>query len=303
MKAPEATAVAAFDVGGTRVKAALVDVQLQVIAAVTVPTPPTISTDPGGALRPVLDDLRGRVEGVKIVRAGVVVPGLVDDDTGTAVLAVNLGWRDVPLGRLVGDALEVPTRIGHDVRGGLLAEQRLGAAHGTDSVLFVPVGTGIAAATMVDGHLLRAGGWAGEIGHAVVDADGALCACGSRGCLETIASASAIARRYTERTGRDATAEDIARRVVEGEVEARAVWTEAVDALAQVLAVTLTATGVDRVVVGGGLVLSGEVLLDPLRRALHARMTLGRRPEVVASQLLDRAGCLGAAVLAWDSVE
>ncbi|AKU14976.1 ROK family protein [Luteipulveratus mongoliensis] len=303
MKAPTVTAVAAFDVGGTRVKAALVDVGLQVIASVTVPTPEGIADDPATALKPVLEELIDRAEeGVKVVHVGVVVPGLIDDESGVALLAVNLGWRDLPLRQQITDGLGLPAAIGHDVRAGLLAERRLGAAVGAQDVLFVPIGTGIAAALMIDGHLLNAQGWTGEIGHAIVDPSGALCSCGARGCLETIASASAIARRYSAVTGRKVTASDVAALVDAGTDDAaRQVWAEAVDALATVLSTTIIATGADRIVIGGGLVLSGDTLLEPLRRAVGARMTLGRRPEIVASQLQDRAGCLGAAVLAWNS--
>ncbi|MDE9365388.1 ROK family protein [Luteipulveratus sp. YIM 133132] len=293
--------VAAFDVGGTRVKAALVDRDLDVIATVTVPTPADIAVDAGAALRPVLDTLRARAAGTTVVGAGLAVPGLVDDATGTGILSVNLGWRDQPLGDQLTAAFGLPCVVGHDVRAGLLAEQRVGAAAGAANVLFVPVGTGIAAALMVDGRVLRAGGWAGEIGHAVVDPDGHPCPCGARGCLETIASASAVARRYAERTGRPVDAADVAALVRDGDETAGEVWHAAVDALAAVLCTTLTATGIDRVIVGGGLVLSGDLLLVPLRRAVEQRMTLGRRPQIVASRLLDQAGCLGAAVLAWDA--
>lgn len=294
---------AAFDVGGTRIKAALVDAELGVHAQLTAPTPSSFAADPGGALANLMPALLADADtGVTLERAAVVVPGLVDDEAGIAMLSVNLGWRDLPMADVVGVALGVPTRLSHDVRAGLLAERQLGAARGVDHALFLPLGTGIAAALMVDGRVLRAEGMAGELGHAVVDPQGAACPCGGVGCLETIASASAIARRYTERTGRRATAQEIAELVRTGtDEDAGRVWAEAIEALASVLGTVLMATGIDLVIIGGGLVLSGETLLAPLREALAARTTLGHRPDVVASTLLDRAGCLGAAVRAWET--
>lgn len=292
---------AAFDIGGTRIKAALLDRDLSAYAVLTVPTPRDLAADVPAVLEDTLAQLIAAADQpVEVVRAGVAIPGLVDEPNGIALLSVNLGWRDLPLAADVTARLGVPTAIGHDVRAGLLAERRIGAARGADQVLFVPLGTGIAAALMVDGRVLQAGGWAGEIGHVVVDPAGRDCPCGARGCLEVISSAAAVARTFAETAGRGASAQDVAELVDAGDSTAKAVWDNAIDALASVLATTVIATGIDRVVVGGGLVLSGETLLWPLRAALAARMTLGREVEVVASELLDRAGCLGAGVLAWD---
>ena len=96
---------------------------------------------------------------------------------------MNHGWRDLPIRAQVTEAVRIPTVVGHDVRAGLVAEARLGAAVGARDALFLPLGTGIAAALMVDGHVLSGGGWAGELGHVSVDPDGPPCACGGTGCL------------------------------------------------------------------------------------------------------------------------
>ncbi len=297
--------VVALDVGGTRVKAALVDSCLTVLASSAEPTPADIATVFGDTVesttRRLVTQLRAQGGEVRLVGCGVVVPGLVDAVMGVGVLSVNLGWRDLQIREAVESRLGVPTSVGHDVRSGLVAEARVGAARGAADALFVPVGTGIAGALMLDGSVVAAGGWAGELGHVVVDPQGPMCPCGGRGCLETIASASAIAREYAARTGRGVGAQEVARLAAEGDPVATAVWHRAVVALADAIVTTATITGVELVLMGGGLAQSGEVLLAPLRAEIAARLTFQRPVRLVPAALGDRAGCLGAACLAWDA--
>lgn len=298
--------VAAIDVGGTRIKAALVNASFDVLTRATVPTPSDIAADIGAVVQATVAALLVSAEQqdvhVRLVGCGVVVPGLVDEERGVGLLSVNLGWRDLPVRDPVASHLGVPTVVGHDVRAGLLAETRLGAARGARHALFVPVGTGIAGALMLDGAVISADGWAGELGHVVIDPSGPPCPCGATGCLEVIASASAMERAYAARAGRRVTAEEIAARAEAGEADASAVWVEATSALAQAIVATVTITGVDLVLIGGGLAESGEAFLAPLRAAVTRRLTFQRPPRLEKAALGDRAGCLGAACLAWDAL-
>jgi glucokinase len=298
--------VAAVDVGGTRIKAALVDRACAPVATLTRPTPTGLATDLGDVVKEIVSDLLTAAgapgPASRVVGCGVVVPGLVDAAAGVGVFSVNLGWRDLPIADLVGAALGVPVVDGHDVRSGLLAELRLGAARGARHALFLPVGTGIAGALLLDGAVIDVDGWAGELGHLVVDPAGPVCRCGATGCLEAIASASAVARELERRTGRPVTAEQVADGVVAGDPEASAVWARAVGALASAVVTTVTITGVDLVVVGGGLAGSGPVLMDPLRAEVARRLTIQRPPRLEVAALGALAGCLGAACLAWDSL-
>ncbi|MFF4353881.1 ROK family protein [Streptomyces sp. NPDC001530] len=296
--------VVAIDVGGTRLKGALVDAAAHRFHEETRSTPrdqgPDAVVDAIVAFATELAE-RGRRAGGTVSGAGVVVPGLVDESKGVAILSANLGWRDLPLRSMIESRLALPLGFGQDVRAGGLAEFRLGAARGTVTALFVPVGTGIGAAMVVDGHLVSSGGLAGEIGHVAVDPAGASCGCGRRGCLETVASAAAVMRRYAERTGRAASGGgEIAHLAVSGDPVARMVWDEAVDALAAGLATCTTLLAPEVIVLGGGLAESGGLLLDPLRGALDARLTFERRPRLARAELGDRAGALGAALLAWE---
>lgn len=293
--------VAAVDLGGTRTKAALVDRDLTVVERLVEPTPLDLGTAIGAAVAGTLGRLSAAASGLRVIGCGVVVPGLVDEGSGVGVLSVNHGWRDLPIRSRVSSATGLPTVVGHDVRAGLVAEARLGAAVGATDVLFLPLGTGIAAALMVDGHVLSGGGWAGELGHVSVDPTGPECPCGAVGCLEVIASAAAVGREYASRTGDSVDARVVAQRVVAGDAVAVAVWDRAVDALARAIHATLTLTGIDLVVVGGGLAQSGELLLGPLRQQIEALRTFQRPARVVPATLGDWAGCLGAACLAWEA--
>ncbi|MFC5169960.1 ROK family protein [Streptomyces mutomycini] len=237
------------------------------------------------------------------VAAGVAVPGIVDAEHGIAVYAANLGWRDVPLRRLIGDRLGgIPVALGHDVRTGGLAEGRIGAGRGADRFLFVPLGTGIAGAIGIAGTIeAGAHGCAGEIGHIVVRPDGPECGCGQRGCLETLASAAAVSRAWAAASGDpDADAADCAEAVASGDPVALRVWQDAVEALAAGLVTALTLLDPRTLIIGGGLAEAGETLFTPLRAAVEERVTFQKLPHIVPAALGDTAGCLGAGLLAWD---
>jgi glucokinase len=151
--------------------------------------------------------------------------------------------------------------------------------------------------------LAGAHGRAGEIGHVHVAGHDDPCACGGLGCLETVASARAVAARYARRTVRDRrrgplTAAEVTSLVERQDPDAVAVWTEAVSALADVLAGTVSTLDPAAVVLGGGLAKSGELLLAPLRAALAQRVTLGPPPLVTVASLGDNAALVGAGLLA-----
>lgn len=293
--------IVAVDVGGTEMKGALFDERLRVRASERRHTP--AADGPQAVIEAaahLLGELVARASGAALrsVACGVVVPGIVDEDRGVAVLSANLQWRDVPLRGLLEARLGLPVTLGHDVRAGGLAEAESGAGRDASSLLFVPVGTGVAAATVIGGRPLTGGGYAGEIGHLRAVADGARCGCGGRGCLETVASARAVAAAYTARTGRAVDgALDVAARL-DADPDARAVWGDAVAHLADALAGAVATVAPEVIVVGGGLARAGDALLCPLRRQLADRLPLQPLPRLVPAQLGDGAGCFGAALLA-----
>jgi glucokinase len=298
--------VVALDVGGTAIKCALVEPGGTIRHAERHPT------GAGRGAQAVVDTIltvaedladKARTDGLTPVAVGVAVPGVIDEAAGVAVWAANVGFRDVPVRDLVTARLGLPTALGHDVRVGGIAEARLGAGRGHQHLLFVAIGTGIAAAHVVGGTaFVGAHGAAGEIGHIVVRPGGARCACGQFGCLEAVASAAAVGRRYAELAGVPVTAAEVAARAGAGDDLAAQVWRETVDALADGLSTGQTLFDVEVMVVGGGLAEAGDELLDPLRAALPRRLTFQRQPRLVRAALGDEAGCLGAALLASDNL-
>ncbi|TYC68216.1 ROK family protein [Streptomyces sp. CB01881] len=299
--------VIALDVGGTHIKGAVVQDGRLVDSA---QWHTRAGRDPDAVIETVLgcaDELVTRAlrHGGGPAAAGVVVPGLVDEEAGTAVLAANLGWRDTPVRRWLAEHLDLPVAFGHDVRAGGIAESRLGAGRDCRNFAFVPVGTGIAAALVIDGRPFPGDhGFAGEFGHLVVRPGGDRCACGNRGCLETVASAAAVARRYAGASGETGvSAKDVLRRAQEGDGPAVQVRDEAVDALADGLAALTVLLDFERIVIGGGLAEAGEPFLNPLRTAVAERLTFRAAPRLVAAELGHRAGSLGAALLAQDLLD
>ncbi|MEU0632209.1 ROK family protein [Streptomyces sp. NPDC005989] len=299
--------VIALDVGGTGMKAALVGADGTLLYEARRATGRERGAE--AVVESILtfaSDLRAYGEdhlGESAVAAGVAVPGIVDAENGVALYAANLGWRDVPMRELLGDRLGgVPVALGHDVRTGGLAEGRIGAGKGADRFLFVPLGTGIAGAIGIAGTIeAGAHGYAGEIGHIVVRPDGPDCSCGQRGCLETLASASAVSRAWAAASGDpEADAADCAKAVESGDPAALEVWRNAVDALAAGLVTALTLLDPSTLIIGGGLAEAGETLFTPLRAAVEERVTFQKLPHIVPAALGDTAGCLGAGLLAWD---
>lgn len=288
-----------LDVGGTSMKGAVLTRDLTRVTTVRNPTPRGEA-----AVEAVLDTVDELVAKADEPPAaiGLAVPGVVDDERGVAVWSENIGWRDVPFRDLIAERTGLPVAVGHDVRAGGTAEFRLGAAQGVDNALFMPIGTGIAAAVLIDGHLCVAGGYAGEIGH-MATGSAEPCVCGGVGCLEAVASGPAVARDYTRRTGRKVNADEVAALVETGDADARAVWDSTIDLLGGALAVATALLAPEVIVIGGGLSKAGDLLLVPLAADLDRRLTFHRRPRMVAPRFGDEAGSVGAGLWARDLLE
>ncbi len=289
----------AFDVGGTYVKAATVDADGIVATPIRMPSPPR-SPRIVAELLELLEHARDRL-GTAPQAVGLALPGIVDDDAGIGVYSENLGWRNVDFGALASDRLGLPVAVVHDVRASALAEWRAGSAVGLHDAAVVTIGTGIAAGLIVGGRMLVREGYAGEIGHAVVRPDGEPCVCGNRGCLEAVASASAIARRYAAATGEQVSGARVVAERLGHDTTARAVWHDAVDAIAYALSQLAASLAPEAFVIAGGLSEAGDLLIEPLRMRLghYARL---HTPALVRARCGEHAGVVGAALRARDAL-
>ncbi|MCU1528033.1 MAG: hypothetical protein JWP75_1796 [Frondihabitans sp.] len=282
------SSVLGVDVGGTTIKARLFTPQDEILGEWRVATPRADATAQA-TIATVIDILDAARNVSRVDAVGLAIPGVVDDEAGLAVQSVNLGWSDVPIRALLSERAGMPTGFGQDVRAGALAESLSGAGRGARGGLaFVPVGTGLASAFVVDGVALVSGGWAGEIGQVVIQH-------GSHAGLrvEEVASAGGLARRLGA-----ANALEVADRVRAQDPGAVIAWDETVEVLADTLSWIAAVAAPEIIVVGGGLAESGPLLFDPLRRALDARLAHSRRPALSPAHHGDAAAIVGAGLLA-----
>jgi glucokinase len=294
--------VVAVDVGGTEIKSALVDSDLNVISTINAPTPKADKT--GVETVKAIVELIAQFSKQQTVSAiGLAVPGALDEPAGTSRWSGNLQWENLPIRNLLADAVNIPVAFGHDVRTAAVAEMRSGAAKGAQNAIFIPVGTGIAAALIIDGEIRSADGFAGEIGH--VNVSGKYpCVCGKSGCLEAASSTLAISKTYEVNSGKTGvTTEEIYKLVVAGDPVATQVWNDATAAMARACEVLITILAPDVIVFGGGLSNAGETFLKPIREYLDSSLTFQRKPRLEIAHYKSQAGAIGCAMLAFDLVK
>jgi glucokinase len=300
--------VAALDIGGTKIAGALVDGHGTIVVRAQRATP---AREDGETVMRAVEEVIGELAGSPLwgraQALGIGSAGPVDASAGT-VSPVNVpGWRDYPLVRRVREAAGgLPVELIGDGVAITAAEHWQGAARGHDNALCMVVSTGVGGGLVLDGRLHPGPtGNAGHIGHISVDLAGDPCPCGSRGCVERIASGPNIARRALENGWRpgpdgDASAAAVAAAARAGDAIAVASFERAARALAAGIAATASLVEIDIAVVGGGVGKAGDVLFTPLRKALHdyAKLSFVQRLTVTPAQMGTDAGLVGAAAAA-----
>jgi predicted NBD/HSP70 family sugar kinase len=246
-----------------------------------------------------------KVERRSVMGAGIGIPGPVDREQGAVGSATILpGWIGLRIGSAMQDRLGMPVEIENDANLGALAELTWGAGRECSNFAYVKVATGIGAGLVIGGKLLRgASGTAGEIGHTTLDEAGALCYCGNRGCLETVASGPAIIGLVGLVNGEVPTLAQIVDLAVAGEVRCHRAIADAGHEIGVAIAGLCNLINPERVVVGGLLSRTGEVLLHPMRESIrrHAVQAAAEKLEVVPAVFVERAELLGSLALALQS--
>jgi len=299
-------AVLTFDVGGDVTKAALFDSDGQMLG-LSHTVCPTFNHDEGDTRLDQIEDLTTQFARdfpqVTPAAVGLISAGLVDDCDGVAVLSSALRWVNVPYRKLARDRLRLPSSFSHDGRAAGDAEFLLGAARAYRNVVVIVIGPHISASIIIDGVSHTGGGFAGKLGHSIVDPFGERCICGARGCLETVASVGAIVRRYREATGQPVTgARDVLQRALHGDSAADVVWSDAVDAIALSISNLAAVLAPEAFVIGGGISLAGDEFFRPLRRRLDTLLSFHRRPVLLPAIVGENAGLVGAALHARAAV-
>lgn len=307
----------AVDLGGTRLRVALVDEQLHILRRLDE------ATDHRRGAEGVIEQLmrlaarcleQGGLAWPEIAALGVGCPGPLDTRDGVVHSPPNMhGWRDVPLRAELAKKSGVPVVVANDANVAGLGEYHYGSGHGSRNFVYLTVSTGIGGGVVVDGRLLEGStGSGGEIGHITLDRYGPRCNCGNIGCLEVLASGTAIARRFGERLAAgevsilkpSATSPISARQVVDaaraGDALAAAVFEEAAETLGFGVVTCIHVFNPDVVAIGGGVAQAGELLMAPVRRivAQHAIPIPRDAVRVVSAELGENAGLIGAGALA-----
>ncbi|PJJ56056.1 glucokinase [Mumia flava] len=303
------------DVGGTRVKAGVVDADGRVVERTEVDTPPLGTPEVLDVIGEVVETLAAGLP--RSTRVGIGAAGFVDATRSTVLFAPHLPWRHEPLRDAVTRRTGRRVLVDNDANCAAWAEWRFGAAQNEPDLVCLTLGTGIGGAIVVDGRLHR-GRWgvAGEFGHMQVVPDGRPCECGNRGCLEQYASGNALAyaarravaddlplgRRLVEAAAPAAPGgATVGRLAAEGDADAVEVLAEVGRWLGVGLASLAAALDPGVFVVGGGVSVAGDLLLEPARETLRRTLTgRGYRPDarVVRAHLGNDAGLVGAADLA-----
>ena len=236
-----------------------------------------------------------------VVGVGMGLPGPIDTRSGRVGSSSILpGWVGVRAADELAERLGVPASVDNDANLGALAELHWGAASERRNVAYLKVSTGIGAGLVLDGRLFHgAGGLAGEIGHTIVDEQGAVCRCGKRGCLETLAGASALVELLEPRLGRTISTAELLELASAADSGARRVIADAGRHIGGALATLCDLFNPELVVVGGELSQAGDVLVDPIREQVHrnAIPATARDVEIVTGVLGPRAELLGALAL------
>ena len=302
---------AGVDIGGTNIEVGLVNGKYKVVERAKKPTPKTGPKDVVKTIAELIDSLKK-----KPLAAGVGIPGAVNGDTIVQVPNLENWDADYDFIARLRKALGMPVAAGNDANVGLLGEWLAGAAKGYDHVLGVWMGTGIGGALILEGRPYTGGlGSAGEIGHVVVRADGALCGCGRRGCVEAYAGRERMsetvrslkeAGRHTslfeiedEENKRRPTSKVWAKALDDGDDVVTEVFEQGVQALGVGIGSILNVLDLERVVIGGGMAEKlGQKLADRVgEAAMPWVMAPNPKLEFVAAELGDDSGVIGAAEL------
>ncbi len=310
------------DIGGTSVRAAVIDDHGHIVAARRAPTPHTVA-ETEDVLSALISELAAQHD---VGAVGLAVAGFVSTDRSRVMFAPHLAWRDDPVPARLAARLGLPVVMDHDVNSAAWAEYQAGAAQGCAVALLIALGTGIGAGLVVDGAIYRgAHGVAPELGHVQVVPGGRACPCGKRGCWERYCSGTALARTAVELLAgahgvAAAAASDsplagvdpsaitgtmVAGAAAQGDPVALAAMADLSRWLGVGLAMATDILDPEVIVIGGGVAAAAPWYLPAAQADLSAAMTgAGHRPEprVVVARFGDRAGIIGAALLAGAAV-
>ena len=303
-----------IDIGGTKIAGALVSESGEIVAEDRLPTP---TGNPNDIIDAVVAMVERLSTGHEVAAAGVAAPGFIDATQSTVYYTPNISWRNEPLRERLTDRLDLDITIDNDANAAGWAEFRFGAGRLVKDMTMLTIGTGVGGAIVTENRLFRGGfGTGAEIGHLRVVPDGLPCGCGARGCIEQYGSGRALLRMANEiadvggiglplaeaRNEYGAlTGEIVGRFIAAGDAGAVHALQELGRYLGAACASLAAVLDPELFVIGGGVSVAGDLLLDPIREAYLAHLPArGYHPEArfVIAELVNDAGVVGAADLA-----
>ena len=306
------------DIGGTNIKIALVDFEGKIIYSNTTPTRAEMGFEAGVAkIKQAIKDLMQETkESAKTIEAiGFGLPGQIDYKLGMVKNLPNIpGWINIPLGKLIEDEFQIPTKLDNDVRCAALGELNFGAGKGCENLICITIGTGIGSGIVLNGKLVRgASNAAGEIGHIKMTLDkGPLCGCGDHGCFEAYASGPSIVSMAKEfiSGGKSAKYKEmatdgiitpyiVAQAALQGDPVSLQIFKQMGEIIGIGLSSVINLLNPEKIIIGGGVADAGEILLEPIRKTIEDRaMPIQKEAvKVVPAQLANAAGVIGASLL------
>jgi len=302
--APSAGAALGIDFGHRLIRVAVADLGSTVLAEQTIELDVDAAACAAMEAASELTEVvlaAAKIQRSQIIGAGVGIPGPIDHATGAvASMTILPGWSGVSAGRELERLLEIPVRVDNDANLGALGEVTYGAGQGLSDVVYVRLTSGIGSGLILGGRLHHgANGFAGELGHVQVQADGVVCRCGNRGCLETVAADGSLLALLRPAHGDDLTVRGMLELVASGDLGARRVFNDAGRALGRVLADLCNHLNPAAIIVGGELSAAVGPLLDGIRESVHryAQPSVADAVEVKRGVLGERAEVLGALAL------
>ncbi len=291
-----------IDLGATKIGLGLIDPGDQVVARSRIET--RSFEGPASVVHRISEcvaDLKEELPtGTALSGVGICSPGPVNHIAGELIDPPNLqGLQHTPLRRMLEETLGLQVILEHDAKASALGEFHFGAGRGAGSMVYIVVGTGVGAAIIIDGQLLRGEhNTAGEVGHITIDRFGETCACGSRGCVETFVSGPWISRRYRRAasiTDTDISAETVTQKAVEGDSLAVKTLKDAGEALGVAVATIAMLLNVDLFVIGSSVAKAGDLLLEPARNIVmdYCYQSVGCNVRIVQNELGDDGPILG----------
>lgn len=314
---PENTYFMGIDLGGTNIKAVVIDRRGKILVKKNIPT----QSEKGVAevikkITTLVKNLQNELAPETILASGIAAAGAVDMQTGVCKFLTNFPskWKDIPLAQKVNEETSVKTFLINDVRAMTLAEKTFGVGKEVENLVCITVGTGIGGGIVVDGKLyFGSEGFAGEIGHQVIQLDGPLCGCGNYGCLEALASASNISaqairmlkqgkatliRELVDNDLNKVTPRIIADAARKGDPAAKKIWEKEAYYLGIGIANLVAILNPEMIVIGGGVAKAADLFLPGIKKTLRERVHVGvdiNKLKIVKSKLQDWAGAVGGA--------